>query len=136
MSDNLNIVVHEMCGIAGFDIPMHQNTTFLPILSIFQAIFNKLPSRLEFPKQVFIIDIINLNTQMLILFPVFKILEVIFQYRDDVCDARILQSGLSSQREDSVQEVNIDSSKLPSKRLKQRAEAGKGKGGSKRSITC
>jgi hypothetical protein len=75
---------------------MNKDFPLLSIFSLSQTLLNPAARALELPEQILIIYIINLDVEMLVFSPVFKILEIIFQDRDDVRDSSVGQRGLAA----------------------------------------
>ena len=73
------------------NLPVNQNPSLLAIFTFLQALLNPTSASLKFSQQVLIINIININVEMFILVPVFKVLEVILQNRHDMGDAITLK---------------------------------------------
>lgn len=80
---------------------MNQNLAFLTILPLPQRLLDPAPRPLKLAQQILVLDIINLNGEVLILLPVGESLEVEFEHRKHVRDARFGEGALAPQGENA-----------------------------------
>jgi hypothetical protein len=79
----LKQIKNDMCKSS----PVNQHGALFPIFPILQSILNEFARCLELAKKILILCIIDFNTQVVVLCPVFNTFEIIFQDRDDMRDA-------------------------------------------------
>jgi hypothetical protein len=97
---------------------VNQNTAFLPTSPLLQPLFNPASTSLEFPQQVLILNIINIDIEMFILVPVFKVLEIISKDGDNMGDAYAFKCTFPAQGEYSRRALAIALDKMKGKDLK------------------
>jgi hypothetical protein len=73
---------------------VNQNAPSLFILPILQPLLNPLSGSLKFPQEILILHVVYLNIEMLIFLPVLKVLEIIFEDRNDMSDTRVFKGCL------------------------------------------
>lgn len=75
---------------------MNKHFSLLTVLPLLQSLLDPAARSLKLAEQVLVIYIIDLNAKMCVLFPVFKVFEIILEDRDDVRDASASQRGLAA----------------------------------------
>ena len=65
---------------------MHKNPP-----TFFQSLCDEHIRPVELAQEILIIDIVNVNITVLVLFPVLEVFKVISQHRDNMCNASLLQ---------------------------------------------